>query len=108
MDRLLGVREADVAQLQHELLSAHRAERSVPSALATHHGYTGLQHGKWQMSISEAAANECVEEPSDAALERLLKDKRKLQVVPCYLLTTKCHCARLQHQTDRRQVVPVP
>ena len=105
-ERLLALREADAAQLQHELVAVQQAERSVPSALAIHHAHPGPQDGDWQMSISEAAANHSGKEPSDAAVQRLLEDRRKLQVVPCFLLFRRCHRrphaanGRLEQQRD--------
>ncbi len=81
-ERLLAAREADVAQLQQELVAAQQAERSTPNMQLSQRRTTGLQHGDWQMSISEAADDIREERLSDAALRAFLEDKRKLQVIP--------------------------
>ncbi len=83
-ERLLAAREADTAQLQQELVAAQQAQCSMPSMHAMHGGTSGLQHGDWQMSISEAADDRREGQPSDAALRALLEDKRKLQVCLMY------------------------
>ena len=91
-ERLLGAREADVAQLQCELAAA----QSAPSAQDARSVRTVLPRPDgWQLSIAEAGAGQYSQEGSGADVKKLLEEKRSLQVlsVAYSLLTYICDSA---------------
>lgn len=76
-ERLVGMRSADIAQLQCELAAAQQSMRSMGNGQSTH---SRPQAVDWQMSIAEAVTHHYRVNPSDADLKALQEDKRQLQV----------------------------